>query len=101
MIKKSAYLSRDRRFKFKLWSRRVSNPRPNDEKSSFLHAYSSVNFRCNLGQRHPIITLIFSISNQLRSVTDPILKEFILLDPYLSSGGVGEGTCRRTILPLD
>ena len=28
-----------------MWSRRGLNPRPNDEFSSFLHAYSSIIFR--------------------------------------------------------
>ena len=35
------------------WSRRGSNPRPNDEFSSFLHAYFSIGFRSTDGQEHP------------------------------------------------
>jgi hypothetical protein len=35
------------------WSRRGSNPRPNDEFSSFLHAYFLIGFRPRDGQEHP------------------------------------------------
>ena len=40
-------------FTSNLWSRRGSNPRPNDEFSSFLHAYFSIGFRSTDGQEHP------------------------------------------------
>ncbi len=42
-----------------LWSRRGSNPRPNDEFSSFLHAYFSVDFRLQGGQEHPNLQLSY------------------------------------------
>ncbi len=41
------------------WSRRGSNPRPNDEFSSFLHAYFLIDFRLQGGQKHPNLQLRF------------------------------------------
>ncbi len=83
------------------WSRRVSNPRPNDESLSFLHVYSLINCRYNLGQRHPITILSFLISRRIRSIINASLKLMVLLDPSLTGGSEGEGTCLCTIIPLD
>ncbi|MEY3085219.1 MAG: hypothetical protein RL037_1399 [Bacteroidota bacterium] len=44
-------------YDFNLWSRRGSNPRPNDEFSSFLHAYFLIDFRLKHGQEHPKLQL--------------------------------------------
>jgi len=40
-------------YDFNLWSRRGSNPRPNSEYSSFLHAYFLIDCGLQLGQEHP------------------------------------------------
>ena len=41
----------------KKWSWRESNPRPNEETTSFLHVYPRLNFRINTGSGPPIFTL--------------------------------------------
>ena len=55
------------------WSRRGSNPRPNDEFSSFLHAYSSVIFRSRHGQEHPKPKLRYWISHLLSTIANTSL----------------------------
>jgi len=42
-----------------LWNWRDSNPRPNKELLSFLHAYSAIDFRWQKGHRHPKLPLSF------------------------------------------
>ena len=44
------------------WSRRGSNPRPNNGNSSFLHAYFLINFRSEIGQEHPVSDLATEFS---------------------------------------
>lgn len=41
----------------KLWSWRDSNPRPNKQYVSFLHAYSAFGFRCKTDSKQPILHL--------------------------------------------
>ena len=40
-----------------LWSWRDSNPRPNKQYISFLHAYSTIGFRLEAEGRHPTSSL--------------------------------------------
>ncbi len=40
-----------------MWSWRDSNPRPNKQHASFLHAYSAIDFRPKTEHRHPIFSL--------------------------------------------
>jgi len=44
------------------WSRRGSNPRPNNGNSSFLHAYFLIGFRSEIGQEHPVSDLATEFS---------------------------------------
>ena len=46
-----------RRLCFNLWSWRDSNPRPNKQYISFLHAYSTIGFRLKAESRHPTSSL--------------------------------------------
>lgn len=39
------------------WSWRDSNPRPNKQYISFLHAYSTIGFRLEAEDRHPTTSL--------------------------------------------
>ena len=41
----------------KLWSRRVSNPRPNKEQLRFLHVYFVIGFRNKSEHKHPNLSL--------------------------------------------
>lgn len=49
------------------WSWRESNPRPNKEQISFLHAYPFIGFRTRHGKRRPKTCLIFKVSSCQRS----------------------------------
>jgi len=45
-----------------LWSWRESNPRPNNESKSFLHAYFVIKFQLKAGHKHPTFNLSLFIS---------------------------------------
>ena len=44
-----------------LWSRRVSNPRPNKEQLRFLHVYFVIGFRSKSEHKHPNLPLVSKI----------------------------------------
>jgi len=67
-------------FHFFLWSWRESNPRPNKEQISLLHAYPVIGFRTRTGSWHPIPCLIFFISFYLRSKDRTIPKLLAVRD---------------------
>ena len=62
----------------KKWSWRESNPRPNEEATSFLHVYPRLNFRVITGSGPPRITLSLLVSLRCQSI---ILTSFDLLAP--------------------
>ena len=44
-----------------LWSWRESNPRPNKQYASFLHAYFTIGFRLKAESKHPTFSLTSKI----------------------------------------
>ena len=55
------------RITLSLWSWRESNPRPNEEIISFLHAYLCLNFRAGTEPKPSIPTLSSKVSSKVRS----------------------------------
>lgn len=55
-----------------LWSWRDSNPRPNKQYISFLHAYSTIDFRPKTESRHPT----FSLSSEIFEFQPKYLKPY-------------------------
>ena len=52
------------RITLSLWSWRESNPRPNEEIISFLHAYLCLNFRAGTEPKPSIPALSFKVSSE-------------------------------------
>lgn len=56
------------------WSWRGSNPRPDNEPLSLLHAYFVVNFRPKAGYKHPTLSLALKISHYGQSLRAAISR---------------------------
>ena len=56
-----------------MWSCGESNPGPNEEATSFLHAYPRLDFRAPAGSELPTGTLTPLVSLKLRSLTSASL----------------------------
>lgn len=75
--------------KYFLWSWRDSNPRPNKQYASFLHAYFVFNFRLKTENKHPISNLSSKVFRPLTEAFKGLFLHFLC--PILGR--------RRTELP--